>query len=78
METDELDPERTEILQCVDQLPQASRKPVVPIDDDSVHQSLSTICHQFVEGWSTFTRTAHTFVDVRFDNLEASMVTVAA
>src|ERR1039457_1763379 len=54
MYRNEVDPQRPELLQSVDELPQAPSKAVVSVHDDSIHEPLAAGNHQVVQRMSPF------------------------
>ena len=48
VQADEVDTEGAELLQCKHELPQATRKAVISVNDDRIHESLPAGSHQLV------------------------------
>jgi len=78
VQADEVDTEGAELLQCKHELPQATRKAVVSVNDDGIHEPLPADRHQSVEGWSSFTRAADSLVHILYGDLETPALTELA
>src|SRR5439155_314095 len=55
-----------------------TRKAVVPVNDDGIHEPLPADRHQLVEGWSSFPSAADSLVHVLYGDLETPALTELA
>jgi hypothetical protein len=69
VQADEVDAQRTEFLQRIHQLPNASGKSVVSIDKNCVYFALAAICPEPIQFVSALTETTDALVDVLADDV---------
>jgi hypothetical protein len=67
VDRDEVDAESTKFFQCIDQLSQTSRKPVVAVNDHRIEQTPATCGHESIECWPSLTRSADSLIHELLD-----------
>jgi len=78
VEADEIDSERTKFFECIDQLAQATSKPVVAVDNNGVHQPFPAGDQEPVQCRTVFFGAAHPGIRVLASDLPTPSLAVGS